>query len=249
MVPKAAGDGSYAFPAPTVTTGSGLQDFAKISSGDALVALSQMAAAYTTAESRIDPRLPLVDTAVSELGSAAEGLNKLVEAQGAAAVTCGRANTSPPSATTVPGTTWYCQARTADPIKAGTVTVVAARRRGHPVRRARTTRPSARTRPRTSPSPAASPSPTSRSPSRSPAPAATSPSPPSDGCAPRRSWPRAFRPAGRLRDTVPAYDATTRALTFPVTTDVDPAAKALPYAFGDLFRTKAHLRSIETPRS
>ena len=246
MVPKPAGDGSYAFPAPAITPGTGLQDLAKISSGDALVALSQMAAAYTTAESRIDPRLPLIDTAVSELGSAAEGLNKLVEAQGAAAVTCGRANTSPPSATTVPGTTWYCQARTADPVKSGSVRWTLPAGSG--------TLSGATDNATVGPNPTRNVTVTGSAtePDISVSFKVTGTSGADVTFTAQRRMRTAQEMAARLSalpggsDTVPAYDATTRALTFPVTTDLDPAAKALPLRFGDLFRTKAHLRSIET---
>ncbi|QIK65874.1 calcium-binding protein [Nocardioides sp. HDW12B] len=245
MTPTPTGDGAYAFPAPTVTTGTGLKDFAKITSGDALVALAQMAAAYTNAESRIDPRLPLVDTAVSQIGSAAKGLNELVEAQGAAAVTCGRANTSPPSATTVPGTTWYCQARTADPVVAGSASWKLAGAGTLSGATATTVGPDPTT------NVTVTGSATEPDVSVSFKVAGTGGGEPVTFTAQRRMR-TAQEMAARLSAlpggsaTVPAYDATARALTFPVTSDVDPAPQDLDYAFGDLFRTKAHLRSIET---
>lgn len=243
MTPTAAGDGSFTFGDPVVSAGDGLADLAKITSGDAIVALSQMAAAYSTAQARIDPRLPMVDTAVSELGSAVDPLNKLIEAQGAAAVTCGRADSNPPAVTTVPGTTWYCQARTAEPI-AGNVkwsvtgggSIVANQTSAETV---------------------------GPNPSRNIAVTGSAVEPEvsvsfdvtgADAVTSTFTAQRRVRTAQELAarlstlpggaDTKASYDATSRALTFPISSDSDPAAKGLPYAFGDLFRPQARLRGI-----
>lgn len=243
MTPTAEGDGSFTFGDPVVSAGDGLADLAKVTSGDAIVALSQMAAAYGTAQARIDPRLPMVDTAVSELGSAVAPLNKLIEAQGAAAVTCGRADSNPPAVTTVPGTTWYCQARTAEPI-AGNVkwsvtgggSIVANQ-----------------TSPQT-----VGPNPTQNiavtgsavEPEVSVSFDVTGPDAVTSTFTAQRRVRTAQELATRLStlpggaETKAAYDATSRALTFPISSDSNPEAKGLPYAFGDLFRADARLRGI-----
>ncbi len=243
MTPTAEGDGSYTFGAPVVSAGDGLADLAKVTSGDAIVALSQMAAAYSNAQARIDPRLPMVDTAVSELGSAVDPLNKLIEAQGAAAVTCGRADSSPPAVTTVPGTTWYCQARTAEPI-AGNVSwsvtgggsIVANKNSAATV----------------GPNPTQNIAVTGSAvePEVSVSFDVTGPDAVTSTFTAQRRVRTAQELATRLStlpggaDTKAAYDATSRALTFPISSDSDPAAKGLPYAFGDLFRPDARLRAI-----
>ncbi len=243
MTPASKGDGSYAFGAPKVTPGSGLEDLAKVTSGDAIVALSQMAAAYSSAQARIDPRLPLVDTAVSELGSAVEPLNKLIEAQGAAAVTCGRADSNPPAVTTLPGTTWYCQARTAEPI-AGNVTWTVAN--GGTITANATD----------SATVGVNPTKNIKITGSTVEPDVTVTF---DAAGQEAGSTATFTAQRRVRTaqelaarlsalpggaaTVAAYDGTS--LTFPISSDNVPDARGLSYNFGDLFRADARLRGIE----
>ncbi len=244
LVPSANGDGTHTFPAPTVTVGQGLGDLAKVTPSDAIVSLAQMAAAYTTAQSRMDPRLPLVDTAVSEIASAVGPLNKLVEAQGAAAVSCGRADTNPPAATTVPGTTWYCQARTAEPVKAGSVQWSTP---------AGTTITNGTSDATVGPHPTANVAVTGSS--TEPEISVAFKTAGSDGTDLEFTAQRRIRTAqelaSRLRQlpggsVTTAYGATSRALTFALGTSSDPAAKPLPINVGDLFRQDARLRGVET---
>ncbi len=243
MKPTARGDGSFSFDAPEVTADAGLTDLAKVTAGDAIVALSQMAAAYSNAQARMDPRLPLVDTAVSELGSAAEPLNKLIESQGAAAVSCGRANTSPPAATTVPGTTWYCQARTAEPIAGKVKWSVTG---GGAIQANGENAATVGTNPTQNVAITGS--------AVEPEVSVTFDATSGDGTTASFTAQRRIRTAQELAArlsalpgeavTKAAYNASARALTFPVVSASNPDAASLSYNFADLFRPDARLRGI-----
>jgi hypothetical protein len=80
---------------PVVRTSDDLEGFARISSDDALTALSQFATVLQGAQSTIDLPLPLLEKRFSDAYDPAGALFDVVERQGSAAVVCGKANTTP----------------------------------------------------------------------------------------------------------------------------------------------------------
>ena len=115
-VDRRAVDSAAPAPNAPVVALQGLEPFTRIGADDALTGLSEFAAAMSTAQAKIDPRLPLLDKRFSDAFSPAGELQSLVEHQGSAAIVCGKADTQPPTGGDLAGTTWYCQAVTKDPI-------------------------------------------------------------------------------------------------------------------------------------
>lgn len=101
--------------APTVAL-TNLEPFTRIGADDALTGLSQFSAAMASAQAQVDIKLPLLDRRFSDVYSPAGQLQTLVEHQGSAAIVCGKADTQPPTGAELAGTTWYCQAVTAQPV-------------------------------------------------------------------------------------------------------------------------------------
>ena len=245
IVPASNGDGTYAYDEPTVTVGQGLHDFTKVTASDAIVGLAQLAATYSTAQARMDPQLPFLDKRVSELASAVTPLNTLVEAQGSAAVICGRVDSSPPAATNLPGTTWYCQARTADPVVAGSVEWSVDSSEG------------------TIEANGASDDTVGTNPTKNVMVTGSETEPNltvsfdvegTEGDATftaQRRAQTAQELMARLNDltgttATASYDTTTRALAYDIAVATDPAATELPITIGDLFRPDARLRGVTT---
>jgi len=246
LQPVADGDGSFSYPEPQVAVGEGLADLDAVTPSDAIVGLAQVAAAYGTAQARIDPQLPFADTRISELVSLVDPLNEVVEGQGSAAVSCGRANTSPPAATAIPGTTWYCQARTADAVTPGSVDwtlhsegeIVAGSGGADTVGQEPTSNvvvTGSATEPDISVD-------------------FTVPATTAGGEAVGFTAERRIRTAQELEarlarlagaDIGVAYDADTRSLRYDLGLTADPAATDLPVTVADLLRPRAHLRGVE----
>ncbi|HEX8004583.1 MAG TPA: hypothetical protein VF519_18000 [Mycobacteriales bacterium] len=100
---------------PTVSLAN-LEPFTRVGADDALTGLSQFAAAMAAAQARVDVKVPLLDRRFSDAYDPAGELQTLVEHQGSAAIVCGKADTQPPTGADLAGTTWYCQAVTANPV-------------------------------------------------------------------------------------------------------------------------------------
>jgi len=101
--------------APVVSLAT-LEPFTRVGADDALTGLSQFSAALAAAQARVNVRLPLLDRRFSDAFDPAAQLQTLVEHQGSAAIVCGKADTQPPTGADLAGTTWYCQAITANPV-------------------------------------------------------------------------------------------------------------------------------------
>ena len=196
-----------------------------------------MAAAYSNAESRIDPRLPLVDTAVSELGSAAEPPEQADRGPGRRRGHLRPRRHQPAERHHRSRHDLVLPGPHRRPDQAGSVKWSLHRRRHH--------RPAATDDATVGPNPTKNVAVTG---------SATEPESSvsfkvtgtggtdATFTAQRRMRTaqelaaRLSRPPGRLRHRG-GVRRHHRALTFPISTDSDPGAKALPYAFGDLFRT------------
>lgn len=108
----------YATPVVDLDTDEGadpesdLRVLASLSQTQALAAFTQYATALRTAESAADAELPLLDANVSDLYSPADDLIALLTQQATATITCGAADTTPPTGAPRPGQVQYCQATT-----------------------------------------------------------------------------------------------------------------------------------------
>ena len=112
-------DPSAAAPTAPVVSLANLEPFTRVGADDALTGLSQFSAALAAAQARVDIELPLLNRRFSEAFDPAGQLQTLVEHQGSAAIVCGKADTQPPTGADLAGTTWYCQAVTANPVSGG----------------------------------------------------------------------------------------------------------------------------------
>src|SRR4051812_35424682 len=101
------------YAAPVVTRDTELDQLTALSRTQALTGFAKYTTALLGAESSVDAELPLLTTKLSDLYSPGNRLLQLLTQQATATITCGAANTSPPTGAPRPGEARYCQATTA----------------------------------------------------------------------------------------------------------------------------------------
>ncbi|HEX2575148.1 MAG TPA: hypothetical protein VHK88_02295, partial [Aquihabitans sp.] len=98
--------------APVLTRDAALDRLTSLTRSEAIGGFTAFTSTLVTAEQSVDAPIPMLDASLTTLFSPADQLMDTLAEQGVASVTCGAANTSPPSGAPVPGETRYCQART-----------------------------------------------------------------------------------------------------------------------------------------
>jgi Ca2+-binding RTX toxin-like protein len=108
---RAAGtDAPYA--TPTITRDPALDELTALTRNQAVTGFAQYTTAILAAEGAVDAELPLLDASLTDLYSPGGRLLELLTEQATATITCGAADTSPPSGALRPGQVQYCQATT-----------------------------------------------------------------------------------------------------------------------------------------
>ncbi|MDQ3384606.1 MAG: hypothetical protein M3503_01130 [Actinomycetota bacterium] len=108
---RAAG-GTGPWAAPVLARDAALDRLTTLTRSQAIGGFTAFTSTLVTAEQSVDAPLPMLDASLLTLFSPADQLLDMLAEQGVASVTCGAANTSPPSGAPVPGKARYCQART-----------------------------------------------------------------------------------------------------------------------------------------
>lgn len=116
-----AGNAKGTYAAPVVDRSPVLQDLSSLTRLQAITGFTQYTSALQAVEGAADQQFPLLDLSLTDLYSPGQQLLGLLTEQATASITCGAANTSPPTGAPRPGQVRYCQAVTSsfEP-KAGT---------------------------------------------------------------------------------------------------------------------------------
>lgn len=100
------------YATPVITRDTALTALTALTRPQALAAFTRYASAMSGVEGSVDAELPLLSVKLTDLYSPATQLLTIMAEQAAATVTCGAADTSPPSGAPRPGQSRYCQAKT-----------------------------------------------------------------------------------------------------------------------------------------
>ncbi|WP_344039494.1 calcium-binding protein [Nocardioides kribbensis] len=107
-----AADAETPYATPVIARETALEQLTALTRTQALTGFTQYATALRSAEGAADAELPLLDANLSDLYSPADDLIDLLSQQATATITCGAADTNPPSGAPRPGQVQYCQATT-----------------------------------------------------------------------------------------------------------------------------------------
>jgi hypothetical protein len=100
------------YATPAITRDATLDRLTSLTRTQALTGFTQYVTALTGAESAVDAGLPMLDANLTDLYSPGNKLLSLMTQQATAAISCGAADTSPPTGAPRPGEVRYCQATT-----------------------------------------------------------------------------------------------------------------------------------------
>lgn len=100
------------YATPVVTRDTALTALTALTRPQALNAFTQYASAMVGVEGSVDAALPLLSVNLSDLYAPGRKLMSVMSEQAIATITCGAADTSPPSGAPRPGQMRYCQATT-----------------------------------------------------------------------------------------------------------------------------------------
>ncbi|WP_193612889.1 calcium-binding protein [Nocardioides lijunqiniae] len=100
------------YATPTISRDAGLDELTALTRNQAVTGFAQYTTAILAAESSVDAELPLLDATLTDLYSPGNRLLELLTEQATATITCGAADSSPPSGALRPGQVQYCQATT-----------------------------------------------------------------------------------------------------------------------------------------
>ncbi len=89
-----------------------LDRLTSLTRAQAVAGFAQFTAAILAAESSVDAQIPLLEAQLTDVFSPGEDLLDLLSTQAVATITCGAADTVPPTGTPRPGQVRYCQAVT-----------------------------------------------------------------------------------------------------------------------------------------
>lgn len=105
-----AGNAKGSYAAPEIDRSPVLTDLSSLTRLQAITGFTQYTSALQAVEGAADQTFPLLDLALTDLYSPGQQLLSLLTEQATATVTCGAANTSPPTGAPRPGQVRYCQA-------------------------------------------------------------------------------------------------------------------------------------------
>ena len=109
-VGKRAASATLSYAEPVIARNDSLADISSLTKLQALTGFSAYAGALEVLEGSAEQQLPLLDLSLSDVYSPAQEVLGLLTEQATATISCGAANTSPPTGAPRPGQVRYCQA-------------------------------------------------------------------------------------------------------------------------------------------
>ena len=109
-VGKRPADAQAPYAQPVIYRNAALADMSSLTKLQAIVGFTEYASAVDGLETSVDQQLPLLDLSLSDVYSPAQDILGLLTEQATATITCGAANTFPPTGAPRPGDVRYCQA-------------------------------------------------------------------------------------------------------------------------------------------
>jgi len=109
-VGERAASATSPYSQPVIDRNESLADMSSLTKLQALTGFTAYAGALEVLEGSVDQQLPLLDLSLSDVYSPAQKILGLLTEQATATISCGAANTSPPTGAPRPGQVRYCQA-------------------------------------------------------------------------------------------------------------------------------------------
>lgn len=110
QVTTRAEDATGPYADPVVDRNGRLISLTALTRAQALASYAGYSAAVSAAEGSVDTQIPLLDLSLTDIFSPGADLAAILQQQSVATITCGAADTSPPTGTPRPGQAQYCQA-------------------------------------------------------------------------------------------------------------------------------------------
>lgn len=105
-----AEDATGPYADPTVERNGAMKSLTALTRAQALAAYAGYTAAVSAAESSVDTQIPLLDLSLTDVFSPGADLADILQQQAVATISCGAADTNPPTGSPRPGQVQYCQA-------------------------------------------------------------------------------------------------------------------------------------------